>query len=194
MVDGDTKAKITLMPTITAGGDKLNLAWINKAETAYAFQKHLNMPKTLYGYFSPSGWNNHEIMCQYLREIVIPYTRKRKAALLLDSYEAHFHKDVTDLAKKNNIKLVRVPEGTTSVCQPLDVDFNSQFKRIRSNLWNKERSGGILMTDNVERTAMRAAKAHDQIEAKIVSRAWAHTFPNLSTQIMHRHRPRRDGG
>jgi len=194
LVDANVKTKITVMPTITAGGDKLPLAWINKSKTATPLQKLMNIPSKVHGYNSTSGWINHEVMCQWLREVVFPYTKKRKSALLLDAHESHIHPEVVSLAKKNHVKIVQVPRGTTSVLQPLDVNFNGPFKRIRQALWNEERSGGTIVTDNVERTVMRASKAYDRMDAQTTSKAWAKSFPSQADAIMHRHRPRRDGG
>ena len=192
-VEVSDKTKISLMPTITASGEKLPMAWINKSKTATPLQTMMNIPKDVFSYYSQKGWVNKEIMCMWLREVILPYTQKRKCALLLDSHESHFHQDVVTLAKKNNVKLIQVPEGTTSLLQPLDVNFNGPWKKARQKLWTSERRGGILHTDNVERTVMRAASAYKNLNAKTISIGWKNSFPDLGDQFMHRHRPRNDG-
>ena len=192
-VDANPKDVITVVPTITAGGDLLKMAWINRSKTIRPLAKLDNIPSKVHGFFSESGWMTSDIMLQYLREIILPYTKKRKCALIVDTYEAHFTPEVKALAKKLHVELVAVPEGTTSVCQPLDVNFNGPFKRARERLWLEERSGGRQHTDNVERTVMRASRAHDSMTAQTVSQAWAGSFPADTGRIMHRYRPRHDG-
>ena len=134
LTDGNTRQKITVIPTITAGGDKLNMAWIHKAETTKAISEMDNVPKNVLSYFSESGWINSGIMMRCLREVVAPYVQKRKCALLIDSYEAHWTDEVKDLAKKMKVELIKVPEGTTSELQPMDVHFNGPFKAARTKL------------------------------------------------------------
>lgn len=191
--DGNTREQISIIPTITAGGDRLKFAWIHHCKTDEPVVKMFNIPKNVLSYFSESGWINEGIMLRYLREIVAPYVGKHKSTLLIDDYPAHWTPAVRALAKKLHVDLLLVPKGTTSTTQPLDVNFNGPMKKLRQKYWLEERSGGKLCTDNVERTAIRAVKAYEAVSAQTISKAWAKAIPSISDVVMHRHRPRRDG-
>lgn len=191
--DANPKTSITILPTVTASGDRLPLGWIAKGKTVDCLRKILNIPKEMYSYFSPSGWINDEIFVNYINDVIRPYLNGRKGALLLDSYGAHWTEKVLETANKIGLEFILVPKGLTSLCQPLDISFNGPFKIARTHLWIKERSNGILCTDNVERTVIRSYKAFMSVADKLISKGFADICPPYSDEIMHRYRPRHDG-
>lgn len=182
--DGDVKANISILPTITADGQRLPMAWIQKGKTVRCLSKLFNIPNGVYSYFSHKGWINETIMLQYLIDIVQPYLNGRKGALLMDSYGAHWTPKVIEMANKMNLELIEVPRGMTATCQPLDMTFNAPFKAARERLWMEERSGGILNSDNVERTVMRAHKAYYSVSEYSVSKGFADICPPYFDMIM----------
>ena len=80
--------------------------------------------KRVHLYHSEKGWMNACIMLQWLRDVVLPYTRTSPAALILDSYAAHFTPAVRTVAMDIHLDLIRVPDGCTSELQSLGVYFN----------------------------------------------------------------------
>jgi len=56
-------------------------------------------------------------MCSFLAQL-------RPAALIIDSYAAHFTQAVRSTAASLNIQLIKIPAGCTSDLQPLGVGFN----------------------------------------------------------------------
>lgn len=191
--DANPKTKISLLPTIVADGTRLPLAWIHKGLTTKCLQGFFNIPKNVFSYFSANGWMNSELMIRYLREIIQPYLNGRAGALIMDSYAAHWTSDVQRVADKMKLELIKVPKGMTSECQPLDMTFNGPFKSARETLWKDERSEGFFITDNVERTVIRAAKGYLSVSDELISKGFADICPPFSDLIMHRYRPRHDG-
>ena len=68
-------------------------------------------------------------MVQWLRGIVLPYTGKRRALLVIDSFSAHatVTEEFIDEAYAKNIDVAIIPGGCTSKIQPLDVCLNKPF-------------------------------------------------------------------
>lgn len=188
--DASPKTSISLLPIITASGDRLPLAWIARGKTQKCLDKMYNIPKNIFSYFNQHGWNTEEIMVRLINDIIRPYLDGRPGALILDAYRAHWTQKVLEAALKINLELILVPKGFTSVCQPLDMTFNAAFKLKRQTLWKEERAGGIEHTDNVERTVMRAAKAYDLVSSQVISQGFAAICPPLAHQIMQRYVPR----
>lgn len=89
----NAKACITLVPCITASGEKLKLSWINDAKT-YRAVREMTIPGAVHTYISTSGWMTRDIMCQWLIEVVIPYLHDRPGALILDQYKPHWMSEV----------------------------------------------------------------------------------------------------
>ena len=185
--DASPKTSISLLPTITASGERLPLAWIAKGKTQKSIDKMFNIPNNVFSYFVPHGWMTEDIMVRYIYDIIRPHLNGRSGALLLDAYRAHWTSKVLEAARKIKLELIPIPKGFTSVCQPLDMTFNAPFKLIRQKLWNEERSGGIEHTDNIERTVMRAAKAYDAVPSCVISKGFASICPPLADDIMKRH-------
>ncbi len=67
-------------------------------------------------------------MHTWLKKIVLPYTKKAKSLLILDSFSAHADAPFALLASKNNTNLALIPGGCTSKVQPLDVCLNKPLK------------------------------------------------------------------
>jgi len=191
--DANPKTKISLLPTITADGERLPLAWIHKGTTTRCLQSFFNIQKNVYSYFSENGWMNSGLMVRYLREIIQPYLNGRPGALIMDHYRAHWTDEVLKCADDMKLQLIKVPKGMTDKCQPLDMAFNGPFKRARCKLWKNERSACLLSTDNVERTVIRAYEAYMSVPSKFISKGFAGICPPLFDDIMHRYRPRNDG-
>ena len=189
--DASSKQKLTIMPTITASGDRLPFAWIAKGTTQRCINKLVNIPKEAYTYFSPNGWINEGVFLRYLREVVSPWLEGNPCALLVDSYGAHWTAEAQRVAASLNIELIEVPHSLTHICQPLDISFNGPMKQKRVQKWTAERHFGENITDNVERTVMRAFAAFQAVQDETISKGFVAVCPQLEHKIMHRYRPRR---
>ena len=78
-----------IMPTVSASGRKLKLAWINAEKTRRAINK-MAMPESIASFNSPKGWTNEAVMLSYLQEVIIAHTKWQKYALILDDFGAHW--------------------------------------------------------------------------------------------------------
>ena len=76
-----------------------------------------------------------KLMSTWLKKIVLPYTKKAKTLLIIDSFSAHTDAAFALLASKNNIDRAIIPGGCTSKVQLLDVSLNKPFKDIARHQW-----------------------------------------------------------
>ena len=84
------------------------------------------------------GWMDSELMVWWLRGIVLPYTQKRKALLVIDSFSSHVTEEFIDEAKANNIDVAIIPGGCTSKIQPLDMCLKISLSKVccETSGWN----------------------------------------------------------
>ena len=66
-----------------------------------------------------------ELMSTWLKKILLPYTKKAKTLLIIDSFSVH--RDAAFVLALNNIDLALIPGGCTSKVQPLGVSLNKPF-------------------------------------------------------------------
>jgi hypothetical protein len=161
---GSLGSKITTFPTISAAGDKLQLCAVIKGKTLRCLRSvedgaSADVQKVRL-YYSEKGWTNEGIMLRWLAEVVQPYTRSRPAALLLDSFPAHFTDAVVAAAAAMHLRLIQVPAGTTAELQPLDVGFNGALLMKRKQLWAQLKLSVPSAEDTRQRAIERAQQAY----------------------------------
>lgn len=128
---GAQKKKLTVTLTCTGDGRMLPALVIFKGKRKLKFKT----PEYVHVAVQKKGWMDSELMVRWLRGIVLPYTEKRKALLVIDSFSAHMTEEFIDEAKANNIDVAIIPGGCTSKIQPLDVCLNKPFKSVLRNKW-----------------------------------------------------------
>ena len=78
---------------------------------------------------SPKGWMNRDVMFHYLdwlREMIPPlegthlFDWENTIILFADAYKVHHLPEIDQHAWSLNIIIIKIPEGTTDQCQPLD--------------------------------------------------------------------------
>jgi hypothetical protein len=79
------------------------------------------------GAFSESGWINETLMMIVIDQIA-KKTNNEKSVLVIDKYDAHKTKKISDYANTKNITMIYVPAGMTYKYQPLDVSINGILK------------------------------------------------------------------
>ncbi len=173
---GSLGTKITTLPTISAAGDKLQLCAILRGKT----ERCLTATRADAGeeggkvrlYYSEKGWVNEGIMLRWLEDVVRPHTQGAPAALLLDSYTAHFTDAVQAAAAAMDLKLIQVPAGTTAEMQPLDVGFNGPLSMKRKQIWAAQKLAAPSADDTRGRSIARAQQAYDALPKSIAIRAF----------------------
>ena len=89
-----------------------------------------------------NGWTDTETMMEYAEDVFIPNVRQKQQTtgykgpvfLLLDAHICHSDREFVGLLRKENVYVINIPPGSTSVCQPLDVSVMKPFKqKLRSH-------------------------------------------------------------
>jgi hypothetical protein len=172
--------KITTIPTITAAGERLPMCAVLKGKTQRCLNKVKNdasaAVKKVQLYYSEKGWINEGIMALYFRDVVLPHTHAQPAALILDSYRAHFTPAVREAAEAMELKLIQVPAGATSILQPLDVSFNGPLLMKRKQLWAEKKLKNPFAEDSIQAAIERAQQAYDAMPNSLALTAFANTF------------------
>lgn len=126
-----TKRHLTVVLTCTAAGHMLPPMIIFKGKRELKLRRPPGYVVTV----QKKGWMDGEHMTTWLKKIVLPYTKKAKTLLILDSFSAHTDAPFALLASKSNINLAVIPGGCTSKVQPLDVSVNKPFKDVARHQW-----------------------------------------------------------
>jgi len=80
--------------------------------------------------FNPKAYANSANVVEWLDEQVIPVLGGRPTLMALDMFGSHKTDKVLDTMRAHDITLSVIPEGCTSMVQPLDVSINRPFKDI----------------------------------------------------------------
>jgi hypothetical protein len=163
-----TSAKVpthfTTFPTISAAGDKLPLCAILRGKTPRCLKKVQEGAsadvKKVHLYYSERGWMNEGVMVLYFRDILLPYTHCRPAALIVDCFQAHWTPAIRDAAAAMNLQLIQVPGGCTAELQPLDVSFNGPLLMKRKQIWAANKLLHPFAIDSAQTTIERAQQAY----------------------------------
>jgi hypothetical protein len=126
-----SKRHFTVVLACSASGDMLPPMIIFKGKR----KVNLKPPSGYVVTVQKKGWMDGDLMSTWLKKIVLPYTKKQKTLLILDSFSAHADAHFALLASKYNINLALIPGGCTSKVQPLDVSLNKPFKDVARHQW-----------------------------------------------------------
>jgi hypothetical protein len=55
--------------------------------------------------------------------------------LILNSYQCHMMASVVQMIQKLGVEVKHIPGGCTSLCQPVDINFNKPFKDCVCQTW-----------------------------------------------------------
>ena len=76
-----------------------------------------------------------DLMLRWFKGVVVPYTKGRKALLVINSFSAHETGEFLEEARANNVDVLIIPGGCTSKVQPLDVCLIKPFKSVLRGKW-----------------------------------------------------------
>jgi len=129
--------------------------WFEQAHPIKQWNK--NMDWNYLTDHTPSGWTTRNSWVNYLDFLrkYIPNNPEKtpeenKIYVICDSYKAHFPSpnnpsDPISLAlARNNIELIKVPEGTTEQCQPLDCRVFGALKSHARRILNQREIKNLL--------------------------------------------------
>ena len=112
--------------TISLSGKFLRQAVVAKGKTNRCLNK-FKLNNNVIGMYTESSWVNDNCILVILDEI-FKMTDGIQSVLLLDKHETHKTEKVKNYAKEKNIHLIYVPDGMTSIYQPLDISINGIIK------------------------------------------------------------------
>ena len=74
-------------------------------------------------------------MLKWISDIWVKYTKRWPSLLFLDTFSAHLTDKVKDAFQNSNTTVLVIPDGCTSILQPLDVSINKPIKAYMRNSW-----------------------------------------------------------
>lgn len=120
------KESFTLGLTISLSGKFLKPIVVARGKTKRCLEK-FKLNDFVIGTYTESSWVNERCILILLDEIY-KVTKGENSVLILDKHDSHKTHKIRDYAKIKNIHLIYVPEGTTSIYQPLDICINGIIK------------------------------------------------------------------
>lgn len=121
------KESFTLGLTISLSRRFLRPMIVAKGKTKRCLEKFKLDVKNTIGAYTDSSWVNDDCILIVLDEIY-KITKGENSVLLLDKHDSHKTEKVKNYANDKNIHLIYIPEGMTSVFQPLDIKINGIIK------------------------------------------------------------------
>jgi hypothetical protein len=135
-VDGNEKAIVTAICTVSKSGNKLPPIYVLKGvrESLRTGLQPVIPPSRVT--VSPNGWTDEQIVMKYLSWISA-VSNSRQIGIVLDSFRAHNTPQVRAKAHRLKIELIFVPRGRTGEYQPLNRSCFGPVKSISRRLWDK---------------------------------------------------------
>jgi hypothetical protein len=168
---------LTSFPCINAVGEKMPLTVVLKGLTPVCLRKiERNASadvKKVRLFYTAKGKTTSEFMVEWLHSVFLERTWFKPCALILDDYRAHWTKEMEIHAQALNIRLIHVPPGMTSVCQPLDVRYNGPMLAKRKHFWLKQRTENPFRLDSWQGAVELAQLAYAEMTAEAGRAAFA---------------------
>jgi hypothetical protein len=86
-----------------------------------------------------NAWMDEAVMLAWVDDILQPYVETALddviPLLILDSYQCHMMGSVVQRIQELGVEVKHILGGCTSLCQPVDIDFNRPFKDRLRKLW-----------------------------------------------------------
>ena len=127
------KKRITFAVTCTGGGQMLKPVVIVKGKTQRTL-KNISFNKADVSVVPQTkAWMDQVIMKIWIKDVLIPHTKRQQCLLVFDTFTAHLTDEVTQELQKANATVLLVPGGCTSKIQPVDVSLNKPIKQLVRN-------------------------------------------------------------
>jgi hypothetical protein len=146
----DTK-RAPVAVTIAADGTVLPLRIVfkGKPDGRIARSEFATYPTTHHYRCQDNAWLDERVMMEWVDNVLKPYVANAPdhviPLLILESYRCHMMASVVTRIQELGIEVKHVPGGCTSLCLPVDVGFNKQFKdRVRRQWMSRMISEGII--------------------------------------------------
>ena len=104
------KKELTVVLSCTANGEMLPALVIFKGKRKLKFKP----PQEVHVAVQPKGWMDGDLMIQWFRGVILPYTKEKRTLVIIDSFSAHQQVDFLQEAKAKNVDVIVIPGGCTS--------------------------------------------------------------------------------
>jgi transposase len=146
----DTK-RVTVAVTITADGTVLPSTLVFKGMPGGRIEKSefSTYPNGHFYKCQENAWMDEEVMIAWVKDVLAPYVATAPdhvvPILILDKYRCHMMSSVVQMIQELGVEVQHIPGGCTSLCQPVDVSFNTPFKdRMRRQWINWMTNEGVV--------------------------------------------------
>ena len=129
---GGEKKRYKAILAVSAAGQFLPTMVIFKGKCD---PKEVDIPQGWVVCFNDKVWTREDVMIRWIKEILHPYTQRRPALLVMDSFSAHITTSVRSELERINAFPAIIPGGCTSKAQPLDVVINKPYKDRVQQCW-----------------------------------------------------------
>jgi hypothetical protein len=178
LFEGDPKACVTAIATISAAGEKLPL-WVaakgktDRCETNLrsACSRAVDQGR-LFVTHQQSGWTTSQVASQHLRWLA--ETHQRPLLLIWDLFSAHRDSSVQELARNLGIKPEFIPAGATGELQPLDRRIFGNLKQRARRRFDDDVLEGRTRSLQIGPAVCVLLDAWASIEQDEVLDAWEH--------------------
>ena len=140
---GQEKERVSIILAVSALGSKLPPLLIFKGKNGGRIEKNLNqLPivknKNIFILCNENAWCTQETMKYYYENIWDPYVKRHifcmdNCLLIYDKAPMHVTDEIRNLYTSGKKQLIEIPNGLTSIIQPLDVSINFPFKNAIRN-------------------------------------------------------------
>lgn len=110
-----------------------------------------------------NAWMTIEETKEYIKDIILPYTKGRNAILIWDHFSTHINQSVIEYCLQNGIFIVLVPARATPVLQPLDVAVNRCLKLYLCKCLEQNRINQLFCNDVSKTITMVSPNRSDVI-------------------------------
>ena len=165
-----------VLPSVVVFKEKANGRTAKKEFATFPTSHH-------YHCCQDAAWMDETVMLAWVDQVLRPYVKTAPEdivpILILDSYRCHTMASVVQKIQELGVEVKHIPGGCTSLCQPVNIGFNKQFKDGLRKVWTSWMiTEGMVHGTTSAPTRLNVATWVDQAMAEmkakcgIVSNAW----------------------
>jgi hypothetical protein len=138
----DTK-RVTCAMTVSASGRVLTPLLVFKGAPNGRIERNefVTYPDDIVYACQGNAWMDEKVMHLWIDKMLKPFIDQAPPGivplLLLDSYRCHMMKSTVNAIEDLGVEVKHIPGGCTSLCRPVDVGVNKQFKSRMHRLWEE---------------------------------------------------------